>query len=201
MVLESGKELIKPSSYNKSKVATQKLISNIIPHDSKLNNVVIYILSECNDITNLALQKSLYYVQGFSKAFNDVFMFEENCEAWVHGPVYREIYQQYSNHGFCSIVTDSGIEFNSSSFTAEEKAVIDRVIRHLSCYSGKVLELFTHMETPWIKTRAGLPGNINSNRIIDKDLIGDYFIAVKEKFNMLSPADIKSYSIEMFSRI
>ena len=184
-----------------NEAAAQKLLSDMVSGDSKLYNVVQYILSECNDITNLALQKSLYYVQGFMKAFNDIFMFEEDCEAWVHGPVYKEVYQRFSNFGYGAINEDSEIKFDSSCFTTEEKLVIDRVIRHLACYSGKVLELFTHLEEPWVKTRGNLPRNINSNRIIEKDLIEDYFKAVCEKFNMLSPADIKSYSVEMFGRI
>jgi len=200
-ILESGKDLIKSAAYKKSWTAVQKLISDLVSDDSKLNNAVMYILSECNDITNMALQKSLYYTQGFMKAFNDVFIFEEDCEAWVHGPVYKEIYQRYSSYGFGSISEDNESEFDGSCFSSEEKLVIDRVIRHLSCYSGKVLELFTHMEAPWIKTRGDLPCNINSNRIIKKELIGDYFKAVKEKYNMLSPADIKNYSDEMFSMI
>ena len=200
-ILENKKDLIKPAAYKKSWTAAQKLLSDMVSGDSKLYNVVQYILSECNDITNLAVQKSLYYVQGFMKAFNDVFIFEEDCEAWVHGPVYKEIYQRFSNFGYGAINEDNEIKFDSSCFSTEEKLVIDRVIRHLACYSGKVLELFTHLEEPWIKARGNLPRNINSNRIIEKDLIADYFKAVCKKFNMLSPADIKSYSVEMFSRI
>jgi len=201
MVLESGKCLIKESTYKKSKTATQKLISELIFDDHKLSNVVKYILSECSELTNMALNKSLYYIQGFTKVFNDAFMFEEDCEAWVHGPVYRDVYQRYSSYGFGSIDIDNEAKFDGSCFSAEEKIIIDSVIRHLSCYSGKVLESFTHVEAPWIKTRGDLPSNLNSNRTISKDMISDYFKAVRNKYNMLSPADIKSYSMDMFSRI
>ena len=45
-----------------------------------------YLLYKCEDITPLALQKALYYVQGFYYAFEGRFLFDEDCEAWVHGP-------------------------------------------------------------------------------------------------------------------
>ncbi|MBZ9607298.1 DUF4065 domain-containing protein [Clostridium estertheticum] len=52
------------------------------------------------DITSLALQKLVYYVQGFYYAFTNRLIFEENCEAWVHGPVYRNVYIKYRKYRF-----------------------------------------------------------------------------------------------------
>lgn len=53
---------------------------------------------------------------------------------------------------------------------------MDSVIKNFCCYSGKILEAFTHMEEPWLKTRRGLSALSHSNRIIEKELIGQYFI-------------------------
>jgi len=39
------------------------------------------------------------------------------------------------------------------------------------------------------------------NRVIPKELIGKYFVAVKEKFNMLTPGDIEVYSKAIFEQI
>jgi len=197
-VMEDKKDILRESSYKKSKLAVQRVLGEQIS-ESKLSCVVKYILSECNDITNLALQKGLYYIQGFYEAFYNIFLFNEDCEAWVHGPVYKEVYHKYSNYGFDSI--DNEIEFDDSCFSADEKVLIDSVIKHLCCYSGKVLEKFTHIETPWLKTRGDLPPNAQSNRVITKELIKEYFIAVKDKYNMLNPADIKAYSTEMFNSL
>ncbi|MGE4446487.1 MAG: hypothetical protein AB7C92_07575, partial [Synergistaceae bacterium] len=69
------------------------------------------------------------------------------------------------------------------------------------CYSGKILEKFTHLEKPWRYTRDGLPVDAHSNRVIPKELIGEYFVAVKEKFNMLTPGDIEVYSKAIFEQI
>ena len=201
-VLDDKKDIMKPSTYQKSRRATLKLLGELTACESKLSCAVKYILSECNDITNLALQKSLYYVQGFYRAFHDVFLFEDDCEAWVHGPVYKEIYHRYSGYGFGAInSTDSEIEFDDASFSTDEKTLTDSVIKYLCCYSGRTLEKFTHVETPWLKTRGDLLPNEPSARAIAKELIGSYFTAVKDKYNMLTPADIKSYSTAMFDSV
>lgn len=79
--------------------------------------------------------------------------------------------------------------------------IIDSVIKNLCCYSGKILEKFTHAELPWLKTRGDLPVLTASDRIIQKELIGDYFVAVKNKYNMLDPSDIEDYAKKMFEKI
>ena len=198
-ILESNKDTLKSSSYLKSKIAVQKLLGEQVNVESKLNSVIKYILSKCDDMTNLTLQKSLYYIQGFYNAFHNAFIFEDDCEAWIYGPVYKEIYRQYSNYGFDSI--DSENDFDDSCFSADEKILIDSIIKYFCCYSGNTLIDITHRETPWLKTRGDLPSNVQSNRIITKDLIKDYFTAVKDKYNILTPADIKVYSTTMFNNL
>jgi uncharacterized phage-associated protein len=198
-ILESKKSILSPSTYRKSKSAVLFLLGVQTEHESKIESIVKYVLSRCGDITNLALQKSLYYIQGFNYAFHNEFVFDDDCEAWVHGPVYREIYHRFSVYGYDAIDEESVYE--EYRFSAKEVILIDSVIRYLCCYSGKALEKFTHIETPWTKTRGDLPLNIQSNRIIDKNLIGAYFFDVKTKYNMLTPADIKVYSTDMFEML
>ncbi|MCR5186573.1 MAG: DUF4065 domain-containing protein [Clostridia bacterium] len=47
----------------------------------------------------LALQKMLYYAQGFYKAFTNNYLFDDDCQAWTHGPVYNTIYTEYKENG------------------------------------------------------------------------------------------------------
>ena len=68
----------------------------------------------------------------------------------------------------------------------------------ICCYSGKILERFTHNEAPWLAARGDLPVTAPSDRIIGKSLIGEYFSAVKAKYNMVNPGDIKEYAQDMF---
>ena len=46
-------------------------------------------------ITNLKLQKLVYYAQAWYLAFLDKPLFDEDFEAWVHGPVNRDLYDRY----------------------------------------------------------------------------------------------------------
>ena len=199
-VLEEYKDrLTSQQTYEKSYKATKALIENNKVHSGKIYEAISYLLHCCEDITPLALQKSLYYVQGFFYAFFNTYLFVEDCEAWVHGPVYRDVYAEYADYHFSPI---SRIEsFDSSIFTTQEKAVLDSVIRNLCCYSGKVLETFTHNESPWINTRGSLPDGAPSNEVISKQMIGDYFTKIKLQYGMNSPKDIQLYAKDMFANL
>ena len=49
-------------------------------------------------LTHLKLQKLLYYAQGFHLALYDTPLFSEAIEAWHHGPIVLEVYEQYKEH-------------------------------------------------------------------------------------------------------
>lgn len=199
-LLEANKDNLKSSqAYEKSKRKVQELLGEVNNLGSKLDLIIQYLLNKCEDITPLALQKALYYVQGFYYVFEEKFLFDEECEAWVHGPVYRKVYNRYSSYRFDPI--ESIEDFDESVFTTAEKAILDSIIKNFCCYSGKTLEKFTHMEKPWLNTRADLPVDAHSDCVIPKEMIGKYFNAVKEKFCMLTPGDIEIYSKAVFEQI
>jgi putative zinc finger/helix-turn-helix YgiT family protein len=184
-LLEKNKDNLKSmQTYEKSMRKVQELLEEENSTDSKLDLIIQYLL---------------YYVQGFYYAFEGRFLFDEDCEAWVHGPVYKDVYNRYSSYRFDPI--ESVEAFDESVFTTSEKAILDSVIKNFCCYSGKTLEKFTHLEKPWRHTRGGLPVDAHSNHIISKELIGEYFCAVKEKFRMLTPGDIEGYSKMIFEQI
>lgn len=199
-LLEANKANLKSQrTYEKTRRAVDALLSVDAPSNSKINTVIQYLLYQCEDITPLALQKALYYIQGFHFAFYRTFLFPEDCQAWTHGPVYRDIYFRYRDYRFDPI--EKATTFDTSVFSASEKAICDSVINNLCCYSGKILERFTHNEAPWLTTRGDLPDSAPSDRIIEKSVIGAYFDAVKAKYNMVNPRDIKDYAQDMFHQI
>ena len=200
VLLEANKANLKSQrTYEKTRRAVDALLSVDAPSNSKINTVIQYLLYQCEDITPLALQKALYYIQGFHFAFYRTFLFSEDCQAWTHGPVYRDIYFRYRDYRFDPI--EKTTTFDTSVFSASEKAICDSVINNLCCYSGKILERFTHNEAPWLTTRGDLPDSAPSDRIIEKSVIGSYFDAVKAKYNMVNPRDIKDYAQDMFQQL
>ncbi len=199
-ILETGKSNLKSElSYERSIKKVNSLLNSKVLQSSKIDEVIEYILYKCEDTTHLALQKILYYVQGFNYAFYEKFCFEDECEAWVHGPVFRNVYSKYSSSGYDSI--ESPKELCFITLTSIEVAILDSVIKNFACYSGKTLESFTHSEEPWIVTRGDLPMGMPSDKVIEKELIAKYFKEVKNKYEMLKPSDIKKYSSSLFDEI
>lgn len=199
-LLEVGRKNLKSqAAYRKSRNAVDSLLGVSGSSRSEINVAAKYLLSRCEDITPLSLQKALYYSQGFFYAFYGRFLFKEDCEAWVHGPVYQEVYHRYADYRFDPI--GKVASFDASILTASEQAVFDAVIDSFCCYSGKVLERFTHSEMPWIESRGDLPSSSPSENIIPRESIGSYFAKVKAKYGMVKPGDIQSYAEDMFKNL
>ena len=114
-LLEANKANLKSQrTYEKTRRAVDALLSVDAPSNSKINTVIQYLLYQCEDITPLALQKALYYIQGFHFAFYRTFLFSEDCQAWTHGPVYRDIYFRYRDYRFDPI--EKTTTFDTSVF-------------------------------------------------------------------------------------
>ena len=198
-ILESGKEKIKALIYNKSKEAIIN-IAGEYTEDDKIDSVIKYLLIRCEDVTPLALQKLLYYVQSFYYVFTGRFIFKEDCEAWVHGPVYRKVYDRYKKFGYEPIDSEI-LGVSTIKLNDVEISVIESIIKFYSCYSGKVLEQMTHNEKPWILTRVGISNMDSCSKIIEKGLISQYFTEIKERYNMINLLDIQKYSRDLFDKI
>ncbi len=198
-LLENNKASISEVAYRKSMAAVEEISKGSITSENKIEVAAKYLLIQASEITPLALQKLLYFAQGFQKAFAGQFMFKEDCEAWVHGPVYRMIFEQYRNYA-CHPIEEE-LAYDQTSLTEDEIDMLNHIVNYFGCYSGKVLEYMTHTEEPWRLARRGLENWENSDRIIEKEAIGSYFSNVKEKYRMLNPTDIKDYSKDLFSKL
>lgn len=201
-LIEENKGAITKRAYNNVKDAIKKLKETKLKCNmkSEIDIMAKYIINKGNEITPLALQKILYYAQGFYKAFFGKFLFEEDCQAWVHGPVYVDIYEKYKEFKSANILID--IDYDIENIIVDEKReILDTVIKYFGYYNGKALEKMSHYETPWINARKCLLPTENSNNIIDKKDIKEYFEKVKEKYNMLNVLDIKKYSEDQFKRV
>ena len=62
--------------------------------------LIIRATKDEDPITHMKLQKLCYYALGvFSKLSNGEKLFNENVEAWPHGPVIRDVYKLFSESG------------------------------------------------------------------------------------------------------
>lgn len=102
-MLEKNKDNITSIGYRKVNDKLrymEEISSEDLEGISKIEIASEYIISLTGDITTLALQKLLYYVLGFYSAFIGEYIFEEDCEAWIHGPVYNQIYYKYKDYRY-----------------------------------------------------------------------------------------------------
>jgi len=203
-LLETNRDKISEVAYKKSKTAISRVQQSAFKEsadENKIESVAKYLLLNLSEVTPLALQKLLYYSQGFVKVFKGKYLFKNDCEAWVHGPVYADVYHKYKRFGCDPIDVTMPFNMNELNITSSEKEVLDSVINHFGCYSGKVLEKMTHSESPWLETRAGLSDSDLSKEVIQKDLIASYFEKIKQKYDMLNTSDIKDYSRDLFFKL
>lgn len=201
-ILDKNKDNITEKAYNCAKEAIASIKANSLMDniENEIELIARYIILIGKEITPLALQKILYYAQGFYYAFFGDYLFKEDCEAWVHGPVYTNIYYKYCDYGSSNIPIDEDY-YIEDIIDEDKKELLNVVIKYFGYYNGKALEKMTHYESPWIKARRGLPIDEKSNNIIEKTDISEYFNKVKEKYNMLNLLEIKRYSEEQFNRV
>ncbi|MFW5889748.1 MAG: type II TA system antitoxin MqsA family protein [Bacillota bacterium] len=197
---EENRDKVSDKAFNDLMEAINDLQNNDLKTEKKIDSVIKYLLKNLGEVTPLALQKLLYYSQGFYKTFYDEFLFAEDCEAWVHGPVYKDIYFKYRDFGYDPI-EDDNFKFEDIELTEAEEELLDSIIDNFGCYSAKTLERMTHSERPWRLTRKDLKPEAKSNEIIRKNLIADYFKDVNNKYQMLNVEDINDYSEELFVKV
>jgi uncharacterized phage-associated protein len=202
-ILERNKDLITQKAYRVSKEAIAKLQENDdIPstQTTKIEEVANYLLYKNDDITPLALQKLLYYAQGFCKVFTGTYLFEDNCELGSHGPVYRVIFNKYKVYQYDNLEVNYD---STNQLTQIEKEILDCVINTLGCYSGKSLEKMILFDLPWEVTHLELEDNDPGKPIMEKkkEEIDNCFNTMKQAYNLVAISDIKKYGIKAFENI
>lgn len=109
-------------------------------------------------------------------------------------------YEKYKEFKSANISIDTDYEVEDI-IVDEKREILDVIIKYFGYYNGKALEKMSHYETPWINARKGLLPTENSNNIINKKDIKEYFEKVKNKYDMLNILDIKKYSDDQFRRV
>jgi uncharacterized phage-associated protein len=118
-----------------------------------------------NAISNMKLQKLLYYAQGFSMVVLGKPLFVEDFEAWEYGPVLRDVYNEYKRFGNSALPKPDNFSFDS--YTKEEKEFLDEIYSVYGQYSAWALSAMTHQTPPWKDTPR--------DTVISKEAMKSYF--------------------------
>jgi putative zinc finger/helix-turn-helix YgiT family protein len=148
---------------------------------ASVGDVAAYILRElqqCGDfVTNLRLQKLVYYVQAWCLAFYDQPLFRKEIEAWMCGPVQPEVYERYHKYENMPIPETPG----EVRLTEAARKHIDAVLSVYGNYTAFTLAKMTHNEDPWRNARRDLPGDEPSHAVISRESMHDFYAEMLRK--------------------
>ena len=137
-------------------------------------------------ISNLKLQKLLYYTQGLyvTGTNMEVALFDEDFEAWDYGPAIPIVYREFKYNGSSSITDTSimkydyndghfsfiSLPFNCNIIDADDQIFINKILDIYGTLSANQLVQLTHKEKPWLDVYQK-----GKNNIITKESLRDYF--------------------------
>lgn len=129
-----------------------------------------YFLSLTDDesgdvMTNLKLQKLLYYAQGLHLALFHSPLFNDPVEARMHGPVVRSVYFDYNEYGNQPIPKPE--DFEIAAIDADTRQFLDEVYEVYGQFSAWKLRNMIHQEMPW--------KNTDINHVITHDKLEQFF--------------------------
>lgn len=196
--LIENRDKLTDAAYKKAMAAADS-IESLFSVSDKILRVIAYVFEKLEEVTPLMLQKLLYFIQGVYSALYGKPIFVEDCRAWIHGPVYPEVYELFRDFKYNPIddARFALLERNEDALTDDEKKVIDLVVNTFGMYAGKVLEKITHNEDPWMEARKGYEDSIPSSELLPKDRIMKYYIAVNRRYGIDTETGLRTYIHDM----
>lgn len=140
-------------------------------------NYLIFLASQENQekeregITNLKLQKVLYFAQAYYLAKLGKPIFSEKLEAWEYGPVVPEVYRKLKRNGSKPIISEE----DKSTLAEEDKEILKKVWDSFGGYSASRLVDIVHAHTPWKEA------NASADKVISHKAIKDYYSPLLNK--------------------
>jgi uncharacterized phage-associated protein len=149
--------------------------------------LIHYFIRVGEPLTNLKLQKLLYYIEVWHLVYFDgESLFKEKPQAWVHGPVYPTIYHKYKHYQsqpiiFKDLVDDEDLDYKlgeAVNFDDNKKDFINSILKFYGTKSAFELEMLTHNENPWIEARKGYQPLESSTKEIDLVKAKEYYASL-----------------------
>lgn len=110
---------------------------------------VAYAQADEADVSNLKIQKLLYYAQGHHLAETGAPLFNDPIEAWSHGPVVRSVYREFKSFGSGDVQLAKGDPFRWEDVDEPTTNLLIQVWETYGQYAAWRLRAMTHSEAPW----------------------------------------------------
>jgi uncharacterized phage-associated protein len=139
------------------------------------SSVADFMLIECRErgdvLTNLKLQKLLYYAQAWFLVAHNKPLFAEDFQAWVHGPVLPSQYQRFKENEWRPIQD----ELTKPDLLSEVHSHLMEIVDIFGVETAVALERMTHNEQPWKSARGNIPSDEASTAIISKESMTSFY--------------------------
>lgn len=147
-------------------------------------SLAYYIINsgEYADLNPLKLQKLLYYIQSWHIVFSGHKLFENDFEAWIHGPVIREVFGHFRSKNilmYDPIPENHSRDYDLNKYLNNEQIeIIEDVLEEYGDKTPYHLECLTHAEKPWIEARKDCAVTDSCNNIINNETIRAYYTSL-----------------------
>ena len=142
-------------------------------------HVINYCIEIGNPITNLKLQKILYFLDMTYLVNTRVKLIDDEFfEAWQYGPVIQNVYDKYSSYAASPIETMQ--KFDEELPANYKVNILNKIARLSNTRVWDLVEISHKKGSPWDITYNNGLGNHN---IIENSLLEQYANSIREKAN------------------
>jgi uncharacterized phage-associated protein len=123
-------------------------------------------------LTHLKVHKLLYYSEAWCQLLLERELFSEDIEAWAHGPVVREVFNEFKTSSWEPLYISGDLV----DFDEDVEDVLEQVLEAYGDVSAKTLEHTTHQDQPWKDARGSLAPEARCSNVIAKEKIKKHFL-------------------------
>lgn len=116
-------------------------------------------------ISNLKVQKLIYYAQGIHLALFGKPIFEDPIKAWTYGPVVPSLYGRYKKYGTGNVPPDPA--FDPETIDSKTRGFLDEIYMAFGQFSAGRLIDFTHSDQCWEDAH---PNKVISHKAMQESL-------------------------------
>ncbi len=139
-------------------------------------NYLVYLMKGAvDDLSNMKLNKLLYYAQGQCLKQTGEPLFNDDIEAWQYGPLIKNVYQRYRSFGNEPITECD--DAAAKSIGKQVATLLLNTAREYGRFSAFELKDKTHEKNgPWDTTYS----KCGNRAVISNESIKDYFLEHEE---------------------
>lgn len=139
-------------------------------------------IQENQPITQMKLQKLIYFAHGFYLAVKEKPLIRDEIQAWKYGPVIPQIYHRFKHYGNKPLLAQ--VQVLPSLGGEKEKIHLDKEIIDFLFHVWELFRKFdaiqistlTHVgNSPWSQTVKSTGGLLRNSKI-DNNIIKSYFL-------------------------